>query len=48
MSAPWMISIPIEEYNMLVEDSMFLCALEEAGVNNWEGYSEAIRIMEEE
>lgn len=36
------------EYERLLKDSRFLNALEQAGVDNWEGYSEAWRIMEEQ
>lgn len=45
------ITITQEEYAMLREDSLFLEALVEAGVNNWEGYEEALRVynkMEDE
>lgn len=36
-----------EENAKLVEDSAFLCALDAAGVDNWEGYSRAHEILEE-
>lgn len=35
------------EYRQLKEDSDFLAALEAAGVDNWEGYSVALREMDE-
>lgn len=43
MSNPEYVTIPLEEYLSLKEDSEFLADLEEAGVDNWEGYSEAHR-----
>jgi len=42
------ITITLEEYNRLVEDSEFLNALEAAGVDNWEGYDEACCAVDEE
>ena len=33
------IRISVEEYDRLLKDSCMLSALEEAGVDNWEGYS---------
>lgn len=41
-----MITIPKKEYDMLVEESDFLEALRTAGVDNWEGYEYAFRILE--
>lgn len=35
------ITISLKKYNQLVSDSLFLNALMAAGVDNWEGYSEA-------
>jgi len=35
------ITISKEEYDQLRKDSDFLAALHSAGVDNWEGYSEA-------
>jgi hypothetical protein len=32
------ITIPMQEYKDLQRDSAFLLALEDAGVDNWEGY----------
>lgn len=37
-----------EEYESLLEDSLFLEALQGAGVDNWEGYSYACEIFREE
>jgi hypothetical protein len=42
-----MITISKEEYDELVKDSDFLHALEQAGVDNWEGYSDAVDIYRE-
>lgn len=42
------ILVPKEEYEELVEDSKKLSCLEGAGVDNWEGYSEAMEYMEEQ
>lgn len=41
------VTISQEEYDSLIEDQAFLQALEEAGVDNWEGYCEAQRIFDE-
>lgn len=35
-----------EEYEELLEDSKFLEALMAAGVDNWEGYDDAVELME--
>jgi hypothetical protein len=37
-----------EEYESLLEDSLFLEALQSAGVDNWEGYSYACEIFRED
>lgn len=42
-----MIEITVEEYEELLEGARFLEALEEAGVDNWDGYSYAIEILNE-
>lgn len=42
------IAVPDSEYERLVERDDFLTALEAAGVDNWEGYSAAYRILEGE
>jgi hypothetical protein len=36
------VNIPRNEYNDLLEDSLWLRSLEDAGVNSWEGYDEAL------
>ena len=41
------IEISTDEYENLCEDSLFLSALEAAGVDNWRGYGEAFKIFEE-
>lgn len=41
------ITITIEEYDELLEDSRFLCALQGAGVDNWNGYENAQEMIEE-
>lgn len=41
------VTITVKEYESLVEDSQWLNALNCAGVDNWEGYEEAISILEE-
>ena len=42
-----MIEIDEKEYKQLKEAQQRLEALEEAGVDNWEGYGFACRIMQE-
>lgn len=44
---PNMITIPLDEYEQLKKDQEFLQQLEAAGVDNWEGYSEAFRKHED-
>ena len=41
------VSISLEEYIRLVEDQQFLNCLEQAGVDNWEGYEHAISLWRE-
>lgn len=41
------ITITLEEYNSLLEDSKFMRALEAAGVDNWPGYDEAKEMLME-
>lgn len=41
------IAIPEKEYEQLLKDSEFLQALREAGVDNWEGYSQAMQIIDD-
>jgi len=38
--------ISMEYYRELVNDQAFLHCLKAAGVDNWEGYSEALEMME--
>jgi hypothetical protein len=40
------ITITKKEYDQLLEDSEFLEALKQAGVDNWDGYSYACEIQE--
>ena len=42
-----MVMISQEDYQNFVERDAWLCALEAAGVDNWEGCSEARDILEE-
>lgn len=42
------VEISVNEYAILARDSEFLDALRAAGVDNWNGYSEACRMMREE
>jgi len=42
------VTITREEYQALLKDQIFLQCLQNAGVDNWEGYSDAIQLMEEE
>lgn len=39
--------IPTKGYESLLEDRDKLCALEGAGVDNWEGYDDAMESLEE-
>ena len=41
------ITISKKEYEKLLKDSEFLEALRQAGVDNWDGYSYAFEILEE-
>lgn len=41
------VSITFDEYNQLLNRDQELCALEAAGVDNWEGYDEAMNILKE-
>ena len=41
------ITISTKEYEDLLEDSKFLDALRQAGVDNWEGYSFAQDLLDE-
>jgi len=42
------IKIPLDEYVMLLNESFVMNALNEVGVDNWEGYSQAFKILENE
>jgi hypothetical protein len=42
------ITILKSAYKQLVDDSKFLDALRACGVDNWEGYSEACQMVQEE
>jgi hypothetical protein len=42
------VNITRAEHEQLLEDQQFLRALQAAGVDNWEGYSEAQEILEDE
>jgi hypothetical protein len=42
MSEEKTITIPLKEYNELLEDSILLGKLQKAGVENWEWYDDAI------
>lgn len=41
------ITISLEEYEELVEDQEMLEALRCCGVDNWDGYSDALELLEE-
>lgn len=41
------VTIPMSEYQALLERSQWLSALECAGVDNWQGIEEAHNLMEE-
>ena len=42
-----MVSIPASEYALLLNDSDVLSCLYGAGVENWEGYDEAMEMRDE-
>ena len=42
------VTISKEEYESLLEDRKWLQALENAGVDNWEGYDYARELMNED
>lgn len=42
-----MVTITLEEYEELIEDSEVLRFLRKAGVDNWEGYSYAFELRRE-
>ena len=41
------IVLSTKEYKRLLEDSKLLAALEAAGVDNWDGYEDALEYMED-
>jgi hypothetical protein len=41
------VTIPKEEYDELMESSLWLLALESAGVDNWSGYDDAREMYNE-
>ena len=41
------VTITVKEYESLLKNEEWLAALECAGVDNWEGYDEALHIMKE-
>ena len=41
------ITISKEEYESLLEDQKLLQCLQDAGVDNWEGYDYAMEMMED-
>lgn len=42
MTETKMITITMEEYELLLDDSIFLACLHDVGVDNWDYYGEAI------
>lgn len=48
MADPNMVTIPLSEYLSLQEDSEWLAALENAGVDNWPGIDFARELLNEE
>lgn len=42
------VTIPKAEYEKLLEDQFWLECLESAGVDNWDGYDEAIQLFKED
>ena len=43
-----MITIPLNEYEDLIEAKRWLDCLEAAGVDNWAGIDDATKLLEEE
>lgn len=41
------VTISLEEYNDLLDDKIFLLALQNAGVDNWSGYDYAKEIYQD-
>lgn len=48
MSNEETITIPLKRYYELLDTQKYADALDSAGVDNWEGYSHALSIMEED
>jgi len=42
------VTIPVKVYKDLMDNILFLTCLQEAGVNNWEGYSYAQELYQEQ
>jgi len=42
------IEIDENEYKQLIEDQKLLRALEEMGVDNWEGYEDAVQLASDD
>lgn len=42
------ITIPLKEYNDLIDSQAWLDALESAGVDNWSGYDYAVELYKED
>lgn len=40
------VTIGVTDYEELLEDSMKLQALQDVGVDNWDGYSEAMKLFQ--
>ena len=47
MSGEETVVVSIARFKQLVHDSRFLTALEVAGVANWDGYDNALTLLEE-
>lgn len=45
---PKTVELTISEYEQLLSDSQWLSYLEAAGVDNWQGFDEARKMMEDE
>jgi hypothetical protein len=41
------ITISVKEYNQLIKNNEFINCLIDVGVDNWTGYEEAQRLLEE-
>ena len=47
MSETKMVTVSADQYEELLEDSMWLSALRAAGVDNWGGYDYAMELLRE-